>query len=120
MTISTDAHQLTTLLRVSSELDIVGDVTATVTGPSDLLAWARTLSDPTISAWRAHDSGKRYVQVSAPHRRSPVHGRITAVLACDEHEGFWASLLPDGDPAASDVQLLPLSTLVAAWSASLP
>jgi hypothetical protein len=48
MSTSFDAHQLATLLRISSELDIIGDVTATVATPSELLAWAHALPEPTI------------------------------------------------------------------------
>ncbi len=49
MSTSTDAQQLARLLRISSELDIVGDVTATVAISSELLAWAHALSEPTMS-----------------------------------------------------------------------
>ena len=119
MSTSIDAYQLSTLLRLSSELDIIGDVTATVTNPSDLLAWAHALPDPTICAWRAEDSGNRYVHVTAACHRNPVHGRVTAVLAGDDHRLFWAVLLPE-DLAAGEEQLLPLSALVTAWSATAP
>jgi hypothetical protein len=120
MSPSIDAHQLATLLRTSGELDIVGDVTATITAPSDLLAWAHALPEPTICAWRAEDSGNRYVQVSAVCHRNPVHGRVTAVLTGDDHRPFWAALLPQGDLAAGEEQLLPLSALTSAWSATSP
>jgi hypothetical protein len=115
-----DAHQLSTLLCISSELDIIGDVTATVATPSDLLAWAHALPEPTICAWRAEDSGTRYVQVSAVCHRNPVHGRVTAVLTADDHRAFWTALLPDGDLAAGAEALLSLSALTAAWTALLP
>lgn len=120
MSMPAQTQALSTLLRISGELDIVGDVTATVASPSDLLAWARTLPEPTVCAWRADDSGNRYVHVTAPHHRNPVHGRITAVLSGDEHHPFWAALLPDGDLAAGDEQSLPLSALVTAWSTTVP
>lgn len=120
MSTSIDAHQLSTLLRLSSELDIVGDVTATVTNPSELLAWAHALPEPTICAWRAEDSGNRYVQVTAACHRTPVHGRVTAVLTSDDHRLFWAVLLAEGDLAAGEEQLLPLGALVTAWSATAP
>jgi hypothetical protein len=119
MSTSIDAYQLSTLLRISSELDIIGDVTTTVTNPSDLLAWAHALPDPTICAWRAADSGNRYVHVTAACHRTPIHGRVTAVLAGDDHRLFWAVLLPE-DLAAGQEQLLPLSALVTAWSATAP
>ena len=45
---SQDARELAILLRISRELDIVGDVTATVDNPSELLAWATTLTSPDI------------------------------------------------------------------------
>jgi hypothetical protein len=83
MSTSLNAQQLTTLLRISSELDIIGDVTATVATPSELLAWAHALPEPTLCAWRAEDSGNRYVQVTAACHRNPVHGRVTAVLTGD-------------------------------------
>lgn len=120
MSTSIDAQQLTTLLLISSELDIIGDVTATVATPSELLAWAHSLSEPTLCAWRAEDSTNRYVQVTAACHRNPVHGRVTAVLTGDDHRPFWAALLPDGDLAAGEEQLLPLSALIAAWSATSP
>jgi hypothetical protein len=120
MSRSLDAHQLSTLLRISSELDIVGDVTATVATPSDLLAWAHALPEPTICAWRADDSGNRYVQVSATCHRNPLHGQITAVLTGDDHRPFWAVLLPQGDLAPGDQRLLPLKALGAAWSVTAP
>ena len=34
------ARELSILLRISRELDVVGDVTAIVDNPSELLAWA--------------------------------------------------------------------------------
>jgi hypothetical protein len=108
------------LLRISSELDIIGDVTASVATPSDLLAWTHTLPEPAICAWRAEDSGNRYVQVSAVCHRNPLHGRVTAVLTGDDHRPFWAALLPEGDLAADEEQLLPLSALTTAWSAISP
>jgi hypothetical protein len=120
MSTSTEAHQLSRLLRLSSELDIVGDVTATVANPSDLLAWAHALPEPTICAWRAEDSSNRYVQVTAACHRNPVHGRITAVLTADDHRTFWAALLPEGDLTAGEEQLLPLNALTVAWSATSP
>lgn len=113
----TNAQQLSTLLRISSGLNIVGDVTATVDGPSALLAWAHSLPEPTIRAWRAEDSGNRYVEVTSTCHRTPLHGRVTAVLTGDDHRPFWTALLPTGDVAAGDEQLLPLGALVAAWLA---
>ena len=105
-------NTLSTLLRISSDPDIVGDVTATVETPSALLAWVHALPEPIICAWRAEDSGNRYVQVSAGCCCTPVRGQVTAVLNGEHHRSFWSALLPDGDLAAGEEQLLPLSTLV--------
>jgi hypothetical protein len=44
MLTSPDAQQLPTLSRISNELDIVGDVTATVDSPSALLGLAYALT----------------------------------------------------------------------------
>jgi hypothetical protein len=116
MVTSPNPQQLSTLLRISSELDIVGDVTAAVDNPSALLAWAHALPEPTICVWRAEDSGNRYVQVSASCHRNPLHGQVTAVLSGENHRPFWSALLAEGDLAVGEEQLLPLSALVAAWS----
>jgi hypothetical protein len=77
------ARELAILLRISRELDVCGDLTATVDNPSELIAWGSVLADPKVLAWRAHDSGCRFVQVGADHRRAPVRGHVTAVLSCD-------------------------------------
>jgi hypothetical protein len=116
MLTSPNAQQLSTLLRISNGLDIVGDVTATVDSPSTLLAWAYALPAPTICAWRAEDSGNRYVQVTATCHRSPLHGKVAAVLPGDDHLPFWSALLPEGDLAPGAERLLALSALAAAWS----
>ena len=93
---SKDARELAILLRISRELDIVGDISATVDDPSELLAWATVLADPAIVAWRAKDSGHRYLQVTADRTRAPVRGRITAVLPGEQHLEFWHALGLDG------------------------
>ncbi len=87
-----DAHELAILLRTSRDLDIVGDVTATVGGPSDLLAWAMVLSHPEVVAWRAKGSGHRFLHVTAGRNRAPVRGQVTAVLDCEQHRDFWAAM----------------------------
>lgn len=87
-----DARELAILLRISRELDVVGDVTATVDNPSELLAWALILSRPQVLAWRATDSGRRYLQVSASRKRAPIRGNVTAVLDCERHADFWTAL----------------------------
>ena len=35
-------------MRMSRELDVCGDLTATVDNPSELIAWATVLTDPTV------------------------------------------------------------------------
>lgn len=87
-----DARELAILLRISRELDIVGDVTATVDDPSELLAWALVLDRPLVLAWRAHDSGHGYLNVSALRRKAPIRGQITAVLDGEQHQDFWDAL----------------------------
>ena len=87
-----DARELGILLRISRELDVVGDVTATVDNPSELLAWALVLADPEVVAWRAGDSGHRYLQVTARRNRAPIRGCVTAVLPCEQHGEFWNAL----------------------------
>jgi hypothetical protein len=113
---SEPAHRLTNLLRISRVVDIVGDVSATVDHPADLLAWADILPDPTICAWRAH-SGHRYLQVTSPYHHAPVHGRVAAVLPCDRHEQFWNELPQATDLGAGDEKLLTPKDLAAAWAA---
>ncbi|MET1061595.1 MAG: hypothetical protein ABWX71_01765 [Aeromicrobium sp.] len=93
---SDDARQLGMLLRISRRIDIVGDVSVSVDDPAELLAWANTLPSPQVIAWRGLESDRRYVQVSATHHRSPIHGTATAVLICDGHRTFWEKLI-DGD-----------------------
>src|SRR3954463_7028080 len=109
-----DARELSILLRISRELDVVGDVTATVDSPSELLAWALVLKDPEILAWRAGDSGHRYVHVTARRSRAPVRGRVTAVLICDQHEEFWSALGLD-QLAEGERRALAAQSLSAAW-----
>lgn len=89
---SKDARELAILLRISRELDIVGDVSATVDNPSELLAWAHVLTGAAITAWLAEDSGHRYLQVTADHPRAPIRGRVAAVLPCETHPEFWHAL----------------------------
>lgn len=109
-------NTLSTLLRISREVDIIGDVTATVDDPSALVAWAHALPEPIIRAWRADDSGHRYIHVSAGCHRAPIRGQVTAVLNAESHRAFWSALLTEHDLTPGDDQLLPLSALVAAWS----
>ena len=110
-----EARELSILLRISRELDIVGDVTATVDNPSELLAWAAILTDPTIAAWRGQDSGHRYLQVTAVHHGPPVRGRVTAVLPCEQHSAFWQALDLD-QTSPGETRNLTIADLSAAWS----
>ena len=89
---SKEARELAILLRISRELDIVGDVTATVESPSELLAWTLILHKPQVLAWRATDSGHRYIQVTAHRSKAPIRGDITAILHCERHPDFWEAL----------------------------
>lgn len=110
-----DARELAILLRISRELDVVGDVTATVDNPSEVLAWALVLSKPDIVAWRADASGHRYLQVTAPRSRAPIRGRVTAVLPCEQHQEFWTALGLD-QLAEGDRRVLSLDALSSAWA----
>ena len=89
---SKDARELSVLLRISREINIVGDVSATVDNPSELLAWASILTEAEIVAWRSKDSGHRYLQVTADRHSAPIRGRVTAVLPCEQHRKFWNAL----------------------------
>jgi len=111
-----DARELAILLRISRELDVVGDVTATVDNPSELLAWALILARPQVLAWRATDSGHRYLQVSAHRTRAPIRGSITAVLSCEQHRDYWNALeLAELTPG--DRRELDTNALSSAWAA---
>jgi len=113
---SENAHQLSVLLRTSRELDIVGDVTATVDHPADLLAWSDLLPNPIVYAWRTH-SGSRYVQVTSRYNHDPIHGRVAAVLAADPHREFWGELVRDGDLGPGQEHPVTPRELAAAWAA---
>lgn len=110
-----DARELAILLRISRELDVVGDVTATVDNPSEILAWALVLSKPDIVAWRADDSGNRFIEVGADRSRAPIRGRVTAVLPSDHHREFWSALGLD-DLANGERRPLRLDALSSAWA----
>jgi hypothetical protein len=117
MSTSSDSRQIAALLRISQSLDIVGDVSVTVAHPSELLAWASSLSSPSIFAWRGHVSGKRFVHITSVHGSNPVHGRITAALRADEHPDFWKAVLPDGDLDPGEELTLSVQDLAQAWEA---
>lgn len=110
-----DAREIAILLRISRELDIVGDITATVDNPSDLVAWTLILDDPQVLAWRATDSGHRYLQVGAHHRRAPIRGTITAVLHCEQHRDYWDALELTG-LQPGDRRALSIEALSSAWA----
>lgn len=113
---SREARELAILLRISRELDICGDVTATVDNPSELLAWAAILSRPHIRAWRAQDSGHRYLQVTADHQHAPVRGHVAAILDGEHHREFWTQCgLSDLDPG--ETHELSTAELARAWEA---
>jgi hypothetical protein len=116
---SDDPRQIGVLLQISGSLDIVGDVSVNLDEPSELLAWATTLPEPAALAWRAMDSEKRYVQVSAAHHRSPVHGTITAVLCCEHHRPFWDELL-NTDLAPGTEKAITVEALAQAWASAAP
>jgi hypothetical protein len=112
---SKTAREIDILLRTSRELDVIGDVTATLDSPSELLAWATILTRPDIVAWHSKDSGRRYLQVTAHHRGAPVRGRVTAVLPCDQHPEFWDALgLAALEP--NSPRHLALGALAEAWA----
>lgn len=113
---SAKARELAVLLRISRELDVCGDLTATVDNPSELLAWADVLEGPTVLGWRAHDSGCRFVHVAADHRRAPVRGHVSAVLSCDQHREFWEALHLS-DLEAGCTRPLSVHDLAEAWKA---
>ena len=114
MSSSADERQLTVLLRISQSLDIVGDVSVTVDNPSELLAWANVLPDPTIFAWRGHVSGKRFIHVTAVNGTNPIHGRATAALRADQHMRYWEALLPDDLDPGEELSL-EIRQLAEAW-----
>ncbi len=110
-----DARELAILLRISRELDVVGDLTATVDSPSEILAWALTLSRPDVLACRATDSGHRYLHVSAHRNKAPIRGQITAVLDGEQHQGFWDALELSG-LKPGDRRELSTDALSSAWA----
>jgi hypothetical protein len=110
-----DAREISVLLRICRDIDVGGDVTATVDSPSELLAWASVLSDAQIVGWRAKDSGHRYLQVTAERRSAPVRGRITAVLPCEQHRRFWDAL-GLGDLDHEGTKHLDTASLADAWA----
>lgn len=113
---SPEARELGILLRISRELDVCGDLTATIDNPSELIAWASVLTRPSVLAWRPQDSGCRFVQVSADHQRAPIRGHVTAVLSCDQHAYFWDAL-PAHDLEPGSTRSLSISDLAGAWEA---
>ena len=113
---SAEAREIGILLKISRELDMCGDLTATVDNPSELIAWASVLTDPRVIAWRPQDSGCRFLQVSADHHRAPVRGHVSAVLSCEQHAHFWDALHLD-DLKPGGTRSLGVADLAAAWEA---
>lgn len=113
-----DARELNVLMKLSRELDVVGDLTATVDGPSELIAWVLVLGRPEIVAWRAEQTGHRYIHATAHRDRGPVRGVITALLSCEHHRGFWRALGLD-DLAEGERHPLKGTDLSTAWE-SMP
>ncbi|HEY4614971.1 MAG TPA: hypothetical protein VIG75_05890 [Citricoccus sp.] len=113
-----DARELNVLMKLSRELDVVGDLTATVDGPSELIAWVLVLGRPEIVAWRAEQTGHRYIHATAHRDRAPVRGAITALLSCEHHRGFWRALGLD-DLAEGERRPLKGTDLSTAWE-SMP
>jgi hypothetical protein len=111
---SARTRELTVLLRMSRELDVCGDLTATVDNPSELIAWARVLTDAGVLAWRAQDSGSRFVHLTADHHRAPIRGHVTAVLSCEQHPEFWDALHLT-NLEAGRTHVLSVGDLVEAW-----
>ena len=114
---SADQRELTVLLRIARDLDIIGDVSVTVDNPSELLAWADVLPEPGVVAWRTRDSGKRFAQVSTSHGRSPIHGEVTVVLGCEQHRAFWDELVGRTDLEPGATRVLSVKALSSAWDA---
>ncbi|QIX25225.1 hypothetical protein ncot_00470 [Nocardioides sp. JQ2195] len=115
MNLTRTANDLGILLRIGRELDVVGDVTSVVENPSELLAWATTLSRPALLCWRTTDSGRRYLQVSARHDRAPIRGQVTAVLSCDQHLDFWDQIPETKELAPGEKASVSLAHLAHAW-----
>ena len=114
---SSEERQMGVLLRISQTIDIVGDISLTVANPSELIAWANTLTEPMIFAWRGHVSGNRFVHVTAVHGKAPIHGRVTAALTADDHMTFWKALVA-GDLEPGEERSLTSNELVDAWDAT--
>lgn len=108
------ARELMLLLRISPEIDIVGDVTVAVEEPSGLLAWAVVLRECQALAWRSEDTGRGYLQVMAQHAKAPIRGQVTAVLAGDRHPAYW-SALGLGGLLPGESRPLEMEALSAAW-----
>lgn len=115
---SEEARELAMLLGVSRELHIHGDVAATVDNPSELLAIAAMLADPVITAWTGPSSARGSIQVCADRTGPPIHGRLTVVLACEQHPIFWDALSQRLDRIEPHTtRHLTVADLTEAWSA---
>ncbi len=117
---SNNQHQIAVLLRASRELDIIGDVSAVVDSPGELVAWAGLLPSPTVIAWRAEETGHRHISLSATHRGAPIRGQVMITLDGDRHRGLWRRLLTLTDGGWGDLppgteRVCNTSDLVNAW-----
>lgn len=93
MSDKTTTKEMGRLLQHASTLNIVGDATAAIETPEDLLEWTNALACPLILAWRCIDSGYRYVQVQARHAGPPVNGHLMIYLPCENYREFWSALV---------------------------
>lgn len=113
---SARAHQLAVLLRAARELDIIGDVSVTVDSSGELVAWARLLTGPQLIAWRAEDTGRRYLCLTATQRAAPVRGQVAVTLDGDRHRTLWDRLLDDRDLPCGTEHVLDPTALYRAWT----
>lgn len=117
MYLSEEAHEFAVLLGISREVHIHGDVAATVDDPCEFVAFATMLSAPEITAWTGSSSARGSIQACADRTGPPVHGRITVVLACEQHPIFWNALsrrLDRIEPHTT--RHLTIADLTEAWS----
>ena len=113
---SNRAHQIAVLLRASRELDVIGDVSVVVDSPGELIAWAGLLPSPTMIIWRAEETGRRYVCLTAMHREAPIRGRIMITLDGDRHPGLWRRLLAGrGELPPGTEHVADAGRLIDAW-----
>lgn len=108
------ARQILILLRVSDDIDIIGDTNVTVTNPPELLAWTELLEAPTIIGWRSLEAGHRYIHVETFHDAPPIRGTISVSLTGDDHREYWNELFP-GDLVNGQELNITIKDLAKAW-----